>query len=129
MFILRIILLAVVCSVITVLIKQVRPEITPFVQVSSVLVLLVVSLSSIRTLIYKLNVFSQTGDSFIAESAFTLFKVLVIAIGTKIASEICKDNGNSSLAVCVDLAGKIIMIILCFPLVETIFELSLSFVE
>lgn len=129
MLIIKIILLAVICSVINMLVRQIRPEFTPFVQVSSVIILLSVSLNSISALLDRLDTFSQSTDSFIVDSAFTLFKVLVIAFGTKLASEMCKDNGNSSLSVCVELAGKIIIIIMCFPLVETIFKLSLRFVE
>ena len=129
MLIVKIVLLAVICSVINIPVRQIRPEFSPFVQVSSVIILLSVSLNSIRALLDRLDTFSQSTDSFVIDSAFTLFKVLSIAFGTKLASEMCKDNGNASLSVCVELAGKVIIILMCFPLVETIFKLSLRFVE
>lgn len=129
MIIVKIILVAVICSIVAVTVRQVKPEFLPFIQVASLLILLTFSLSSIQVIIEKLSVLTNSTDSFIAESVFTLFKVLAIALATKLASEICRDNGNSAVALCTELAGKIMIIVMCFPLVEVIFELSLRFIE
>lgn len=129
MVVIKIIFIAVACSVFAVTVKQIKPEFLPFIQIAAVLILLTVSLSSVHIIIEKLSVLTQSADSFISDSVFTLFKVLATAIATKLASEICKDNGNTSIAVCTELAGKIIIILMCFPLVKTIFELSLRFIE
>lgn len=129
MVVIKIVLIAVACSVFAVTVKQIKPEFLPFIQIASVLVLLTVSMSSVHVIIEKLSVLTQSADGFVTESVFTLFKVLATAIATKLAGEICKDNGNSSIAVCTELAGKIIIILMCFPLVKTIFELSLRFIK
>ena len=129
MIIVKIILVAVICSIVAVTVRQVKPEFLPFIQVASLLILLTFSLSSIQVIIEKLSVLTNSTDSFIAESVFTLFKVLAIALATKLASEICRDNGNSAVALCTELAGKIMIIVMCLPLVEVIFELSLRFIE
>lgn len=129
MVVIKIVLIAVACSVFAVTVKQIKPEFLPFIQIASVLVLLTVSMSSVHVIIEKLSVLTQSADGFVTESVFTLFKVLATAIATKLACEICKDNGNSSIAVCTELAGKIIIILMCFPLVKTIFELSLRFIK
>ena len=129
MVIIKIVFIAVACSVLAVTVKQIKPEFFSFIQIAAVLILMTISLSSVHIMIEKLSDFTQSSDSFITESVFTLFKVLVTAIVTKLASEICKDNGNSSIALCTELSGKIIIILMCFPLIKTIFELSLRFID
>lgn len=129
MIIIKIILTAVICSIVAVTVRQVKPEFLPFIQIASLLILLTVSFGSIQVILEKLSVITDSADSFITESVFTLFKVLAIALATRLASEICKDNGNSSVALCTELTGKIMIIVMCFPLVEVIFELSLRFIE
>lgn len=128
MIITKIVLTALICSVAAVTVKQIKPEFLPFVQIAAVLILLTVTLNGLSSLVEKLNDVIKYADSFITSSAFTLFKVLGIAFASKLAGEMCKDSGNSAIAVCVELAGKIIIIIMCVPLVQTILELSLSFI-
>ena len=77
MIITKIVLIALICSVAAVTVKQIKPEFLPFIQIASVVILLTVSLNGLSALIEKLSDIIKYVDSFITHSAFTLFKVLL----------------------------------------------------
>ena len=51
-------------------------------------------------------------------------RVLGIAFITKIGTELCKDSGNSVLAVIVEFAGKLAILLLCVSLLKTVVMLA-----
>lgn len=124
MLVLKLTSIVIVFLIIGLLIKQIRPEFLPFVQISSVICLAVIIADYVKNLLTRLDEFIGA-DAFVEEGYITLLiRMLGIAVVTKIASDICKDNGNTTLSTCVELFGKIIILFMCFPLIKVISELA-----
>ena len=72
------------------------------------------------------NVVGMVGYAGIIEDeyVFLLLRILLISVIVKISSDICKDNGNSTIADGIELVGKIIVFSLCLPLIKIITELA-----
>ena len=64
-------------------------------------------------------------DTFVEDGYIVLLvRMLGIAVVTKIASDICKDNSNNTLSTCVELFGKVLIFSMCLPLIKVIAELA-----
>ena len=58
-----------------------------------------------------------------------LFKGLGISYLTQLASDICRDSGESSLAVQTETAGKTALLIIALPLFEKVSELAVGLIN
>lgn len=124
MEILKFVAVSILCLILCIILRQTRPEFLPFAQIASVIVLTLMVTEYLKNLLEAVNeVICEIGiieDGYIV----LLLKVLGIAIVTKIASDICRDNGNSVLGTNVELAGKIVILAMCLSIVRTITELA-----
>lgn len=124
MEIIKLVCVGAVCALACVVVRQLRPEIEPFVQIGSLIVLSLMLLSSLKTVINALKELFGKLELFDIGYLELLIKVLGIAIITKIGADICNDSGNSAIASTVELAGKVTILLLCFSLIKTVTELA-----
>lgn len=124
MEILKLIGLSLVCTVICLIIKNIRPEFLPFVQLSSIVVVFSAFFNSIKEMITEVRELISYGEVIYDEYLILLIRVLGVSLITKIASDTCKDSGNTAIAVVVEFTGKVFVLIFCFPLLKMIVELS-----
>ncbi len=124
MEIIKFTVVGIICAVICLILKQVRPETAPFAEVASVMVIAVMLTQSLKNALSELeDLIGGIGvinDGYI----FLLVKVLGVAVVTKTGADICRDCGNSALGVNVELAGKVIIFLMCLPLLKTVVELA-----
>lgn len=122
-------LVGIICAVLTVAVRQTRPDIAVFVQLSGITVLAFFAVE------YLKNIFIETDGLFaetelISEGYLSLLvKILGIAVITKIGSDICSDSSNSALATVVELVGKSIILAMCLSLIKTLAELAKGLLE
>lgn len=122
-------LVGIICAVLTVAVRQTRPDIAVFVQLAGITVLAFFSVE------YLKNIFIETDGLFaetelISEGYLSLLvKILGIAVITKIGSDICSDSSNSALATVVELVGKSIILAMCLSLIKTLAELAKGLLE
>lgn len=69
----------------------------------------------------RLEAFAETQDLFAR-----MFKASGIAVLCTLAGDICRDCGESALAGKVELCGKSVILVLCLPLLEGVFESVLA---
>ncbi len=124
MDILKLFALSIVCTVMCLIIRYIRPEFLPFLQLSCIVVIFAVFFNSIKCLIKNTSELISFSNVVYDEYLVLLIRVLGISLITKIASEICKDSGNTAVAVIVEVAGKVFILTFCFPLLKMIVELS-----
>lgn len=124
MDILKIVLIAAVCAVLCLILKQFRPEFVPFLQVASIILVFSIAYEGIRKLLDAIADLLTTEGVVYAEYTYLLMRVLGIAFITKIGTELCKDSGNSVLAVIVEFAGKLAILLLCVSLLKTVVLLA-----
>ncbi len=124
MEIIKFVAVAVVCAVVCLVLKGIRPEIVPFAEVAAVIVIVVMLAEKLKQALGTLNDLigniAVLNDGYI----FLLIKILAVAVITKTGADICRDCGNSALGVNVELAGKVIILVMCFPLLKTVVELA-----
>ena len=125
MEIFKIVGIGVVACIVTIVVKQVKPELAVTVLVST----------SILILIYIFKYFTQIFSFFddivvktgIDENLFTiLIKIIGVGYLVEFGASICEDSGNSSIANKVILGGKIAIFILSIPIIKNLFNLILG---
>lgn len=58
-----------------------------------------------------------------------LLKGATICVLTKLTSDISKDSGNNFVATVVELSGRIMLVVIAFPFIESIIKTALGFVK
>ena len=122
MQILKIVFVGLLVVVSSVLLKQIKPELSFFVSIAGgivILYLLIDDLSSAFDSI-KLLVSKTSVD-------FSLFKSVLKVVGigyiTEFGSSLCIDSGNSSIAEKIMFAGKISILMISMPIINKLIEI------
>ncbi|MBP3939011.1 MAG: hypothetical protein IK955_06345 [Clostridia bacterium] len=124
MDILKIVLVSAVCTVFCLVLKQFKPEIVPFLQIASILLIFSLAYDGAKQLLGEVTELISESGVVYDEYTYLLMRVLGIALITKIGAELCRDSGNSVLAVIVEFAGKLTILLLCFSLLKTVVGLA-----
>lgn len=111
---------ALLCTMAAVVMKQLRAELALPVRLAGSLVLLGIIISAAVPLFTYIN--DLILRSALADYASILLKALGIAWLTHITAEVCRDCGESSAASYVELAGKLEILLLTFPLLAKILD-------
>lgn len=121
MDIIKIIIIGFVAVIILVILKQYRPEFAVFVSIIAGVIILIMIASKINTVVNFINtIASKTNVN--TQFIKILIKITGIAILTEFAVSICKDSGESAIASKVDTGGKIIIITLSIPIIQSLLE-------
>lgn len=116
--------IGIVCTVVYVLVRQLRPEFAPFIQSAGLIVMTVLLMDYLKKLLESASELFSAFDVLDIDYLYLLIKVLGIAVVSKIGADICNDSGNSALAGNVELAGKVLILFLSFSLIKTVTELA-----
>lgn len=126
--IIKITVIALVAVVLYIIVKQVRAEYAVFVEICSVAVVAVFALNYATDMLYQASSFielSGVGTDCIK----ILIKSLGIAVVTQISGDVCRDNGNSALASCLEMAGKVVIILLALPIIQSVSQLAIELIN
>lgn len=109
------------------LLRSLKPEWATFIRIAAIVILsgLILPMIYGATNYVKELATDESGliyiDSFSIE---ILLKSICIAILTQVTSAICKDAGEAGIAGFVETAGKLEILLLSFPLIKEILELT-----
>ncbi len=125
MDIFKIIGIGILTSILVVVIKQIKPELSLFVGITGGAVILLMVISTVTNVI---NVFSTLAEkSGLSNSLFLcLLKIIGIGYLTEFASDICVDSGSAGLGDKIILAGKVLILSMAFPVVTNILEIIIG---
>lgn len=73
--------------------------------------------------------FSRLFDGQTAQYLAVMLKGLGVALLTHVCSTVCRDCGRGSIADWVELAGKLEILLLCFPLIDEIVTTAVGLLE
>ena len=127
MDIVKIIGVGLIALIISVIIKQYRPEFAMYVSIIAgtiILFLIIDKISGIITLLTNLS--KKTGIN--SQYLNILLKITGIAILTEFAVSICKDSGESAIASKIDLGGKVIVISMSIPIISALLEIIIKII-
>ena len=123
---LKILGLAAVGVLLTVIIKKHCRELLPLFEIALVAAVLIiiadadiVNRSGIEKIFY--------GNSGAGELFTVILKGAAVTVLTKFACDVCRESGNSLMADVVELGGRIMLVVLAMPFIEGVTEIALSF--
>ena len=128
MDIVRIAAIALISAVLSLLVRQYKPEYAMLVQLGGAAVIAVSVLALLPALL-------ESSDSLLSFAGvdgkwlMLLIKALGIAIVTELSADVCRDNGSSALAGMVELAGKALILLLCIPLLRAVAEIAVGLIN
>ena len=121
MVILKIALIGVGGAILAVVVRQFQKEYSTFVLLAVCLFLmayLTSNVSVVADFVRELSDKIQISDAYIR----ILFKLLAIAFICQIASNICQDLGYQSISFQVEIVGKLSILILSIPIIQSLLE-------
>lgn len=125
MDIFKILGIGIITSILVVVVKQIKPELSIFVGIAGGLIIVFMI---VATLLDIVNVFSTIATkSGLSNNLFVcLLKIIGIGYLTEFASNVCIDSGSSGLADKMLLAGKIVILSMALPVVMTILDIIIG---
>ncbi|MBR3325401.1 MAG: stage III sporulation protein AD [Clostridia bacterium] len=125
MDIVKIIGVGLIALIIIIILKQYRPEFTMYVSILAGVIILIMLVNPISGIINLINSIASRANINI-QFIKILIKITGIAILTEFAVSICNDSGETAIASKIDVGGKIIIIGLSIPIIQTLMETILK---
>ena len=124
----KIFIVSICCCVFSTLVSQHRPEFSVLIQLGGVAaVALLVSDCAIEifSLTKDLTVGSQINNEYI----YLLLKAVITVVCGKVVCDVCSDCGNRAVATCVDVACRLSVMLLAFPMLKVLLGLATDLIE
>jgi stage III sporulation protein AD len=125
MEIIKIIAFAFVALFITLTVKRNREDIAILISIVAGIMIFIFMISKLTIVINFLQSLSNKANIDVIYLD-TVFKILGIAYLSSFTSEICKDAGESSIAMKVEFAGKILILTLSIPILMAVMKTILK---
>lgn len=123
--IIKIVGIGLIALVISIVLKQYRPEYTIYVSIVAGILILVFIMSKITGII---NLLKSISDKTYINKQFLsiLLKITGIAIITEFAVSICTDAGEKAIASKIEIGSKVIIIAMSIPIISSLLELIIE---
>jgi len=120
--ILQIVGLGIVSAVIIIVLRAQKPEIAVQISIITGIVIFMLVASKLSSVLDMLQSFS---DKARMDTVYftTVLKIIGIAYIAEFGAEVCKDAGEASIASKIELAGKVIIVVLAVPIITSLLEL------
>lgn len=122
MEILQIVGLGIVAAVIIVVLRGQKPEMAIQVSIVTGVVIFLLLVSKLSAVLDLLEGYAdRVGINTVYFT--TVLKIVGIAYIAEFGAEVCRDAGESSIASKIELAGKVIIVVLAVPIVTSLLDL------
>ena len=121
----RIAALAVSAALMALVVRRIRPELGMTLTLSAGALILLLALPALAQLIGGLSTLARTGgvsDQYMAQ----LLKVAGVSLLMDFAAQTCRDAGEEGLAMKAELAGRVMLLSLALPSMQTLLTQVLS---
>lgn len=125
---LKIFLIAFVALAAIVLLKQIKPEFALLLKFATILLLGFLAFSVVSDAVSEIFSFGER-VSIDSEMLKILLKALGLCLVAQIASDVCKDCGESALSTSVELVGKLSIVLMTLPVAAQLIEISLGWIN
>lgn len=113
--------LALVVTVVGVVLRQIRPEISIQLTILAALMIFLLILGKVKVIIELLqNLADQANIS--SYYLLIVLKIVGIAYLAEFGAQICRDAGEGALATKVEMAAKVSVLVLAIPIIAAILE-------
>ncbi len=125
---LKIFLIAFVALAAIVLLKQIKPEFALLLKFAVLLLLGFLVFSEVSDAVSEIFSFGER-VSIDSEMLKILLKALGLCLVAQIASDVCKDCGESALSTSVELVGKLSIVLMALSVAAQLIEISLGWIN
>jgi stage III sporulation protein AD len=125
MEILQIVSLGIVATILVMLLKKERPEIAILISIIAGILIFISVVSKLAAVLELLKTFTEKANIDMIYIN-TLFKIIGIAYIAEFGAGLCKDAGEEYIAGKIELAGKIIIAALAFPIITSLLDLIVN---
>lgn len=125
MDLMKIAALAVCAAVCALVLRRMRPEIGAALSIAAGLMVLLLAIPMVAQVMNGLSDMAQSGgvsDGYMAQ----LLKVAGVSLLMDFAAQTCRDAGEESLAMKAELAGRVMLLALALPFMQTLLGQILS---
>ncbi len=112
-------------AVLSVIMKQYRPEFSVYISLLSGMIMLGGIINALAPVVTELMSFAEITDNGFNYGG-VLLKTLAVCYLTQTASESCSDAGEKSIATKIDFAGKCAVVIISLPLFKELVRIVKS---
>jgi stage III sporulation protein AD len=117
----------VIAAVIIIFIRQSRPDIAQLLSIAVgvvIVIYLLGYLNLIVTIITDLALEAEINTVFLR----TLLRVIGVAYIAEFGAQVCRDAGEGSIAMKIELAGKLIILVMAIPILIAVLEGIVNFI-
>jgi stage III sporulation protein AD len=125
--IIQIVGISIIAVILAAVIRQYRPELALQISVVTGLLIFFVVIFKMASVLDALRTF--TGRMNIDTVYIsTVFRIVAIAYIAEFGAQVCKDAGENSIASKIELAGKVIILVLAVPILMALMELIMEII-
>ena len=125
MEIIQIVGLGIIATVLSIIIKSQRPEISMQISMITGIIIFVLLASNLSAVIKLLeNLVEKVNLDLVYIS--TIIKIIGIAYIAEFGAEICRDVGENAIASKIEFAGKVLILILAAPIIFSLLNLLIE---
>lgn len=127
MELIKVIILGVIISILSVLLKQIKPEYSLICIIVGSIILISYILSGIQDIFnYFSTIVNKTG---LDNAMFTtLLKIIGVGYLIEFSAGVCIDSGNNSIADKIIIAGKVLIFALSLPIITNLFNMVMELI-
>ncbi len=125
MQIIQIIGIGFVATILIIILKKQKPEIAVQVSIVTGVVIFMLLVSKLSAVVDVLGNYAEKAGIKPVYFA-TVLKITGIAYIAEFGAEICKDAGESAIASKIELAGKVIIVVLAVPIITSMLDLIME---
>jgi len=114
-----------VATVIALLLKAHRPEMALQISLVTGIIIFLVILGKITAVVDLLSSYAEKVNIDMVYIN-TLLKIVGIAYIAEFGAEVCRDAGEGAIASKVELAGKVIIVVMAVPIITSLLDLIIS---
>ena len=114
--ILQIIVTGILCTVLALTIKRQSPEIALLITIASSVLLFILILPELA---YAMGVLTHLGEMLDGGARYVglVLRVIGVVYMAELGASVCTDAGESAIATKIDMAGRIIILVMAMPII------------
>ncbi len=125
MDIMQIVVIGLVASIIALVVKEYKPELSIQISIVTGLIIFTAILNKLGSVLTVLKYYAAKAD--IDTFYFSIIlKVISIAYITEFGAQICKDSGEASIGSKIEFAGKVLIMTLAIPVYAALFDIIIK---
>ena len=114
--------IVIIALLLSVLLRNYRSEFSLLIVICASIVIFIMISEDLHTIVMRFSEITE-GVTGTKQYINLMLKVLGISLIAQLLSDLCRDSGESALATQTETAAKVIILIISFPLFESVIEI------